>query len=73
MGSYSYVAKHNSKVMKQADESQTRTPPSCNCEKTKKGDWGLQPGQGSIPGYSNLSAAWRQNPNLRGLGQKIEK
>ena len=34
----SYVAKHNSRIMRQADDSQTRTPPSCNCQKSKKDD-----------------------------------
>ena len=34
----SFVAKHNSKILKQTDDSQTRTPPSCNCQRKKKKD-----------------------------------
>ena len=34
----SYIAKHNSKILKQDSDTQTRPPPRCNCQVSKKSD-----------------------------------
>ena len=33
-----YMARHNSKILRQASEQQAAPPPKCNCQKSKKGD-----------------------------------
>ena len=44
----SYVAKHNSKVLRQENGSKQKIPPSCNCQKSKKKDC-------PVPGACNQS------------------
>ena len=33
-----YMARHNSKILRQASEQHAAPPPKCNCQKSKKGD-----------------------------------
>ena len=42
----SCIAKHNSKVLREATEEEVRAPPSCNCQISKKNDW-------PVPGACN--------------------
>ena len=42
----SYISKHNSKILRAANEAQPKPPPSCNCQKSKKS-------QCPVPGACN--------------------